>query len=532
MDDLSQYLDLYVQTSKEYIQGLNAALLVLEKSPADKTAIEDVFRNAHSLKSQSAAMGYQTTGFLCHVVEDVFYEIKQGRMRLTPELADKLFGAFDALGQSIAQIEKDRHEADLSEVAQNIKALAGVKTEGAGKSDHSQAAPSGATSNQSTLPPPPPPTSTPQNTSPQAAAPISTISVKVAVLDEMMNLLESLLVERLGLKKVTKQLAADYPALEEYTNASEKILANLQYQLLKARAVPVSLVFDHFPRAVRDLARAENKQVELVITGSDLDLDRTIVDRLDEPLTHLVRNAVSHGIKDRGTITLSAVRQKDYAEISVSDDGQGIDWQKVAQKAGLPANADPKQLQTALFSGISTSESVTQISGRGVGLLAIKKMVDAFGGRIDVSSTPGKGTSFRIRLPLTLAIVKALLIAIGDEHFAIPTQTVERIITAPASAVKKMADQEVIALGDSDIPLLRPTIKSLAAQNDSKSAVLVVLVDAGGQQLGLVVDKVLETTDIIVKPLPDTLKGTDGFSGVTILGDGKTALIINTQELI
>ena len=375
----------------------------------------------------------------------------------------------------------------------------------------------------------------------QPAAPrtVSTIAVKVEILDEMMNQLENLLIERMKLKKINALLGDEHTDLKDYFNASERILASLQHQIMKARAVPVSLVFDHFPRAVRDLGRAENKQVELVITGGELELDRTIVDRLDEPLVHLLRNAVSHGIKDRGTITLLAERQKDYAQISVQDDGQGIDWPGVAQKAGLPAGeTNSKALKDALFSGISTSATVTQISGRGVGLLAIKKMVDNFGGTIDVISEAGKGTTFVIKLPLTLAIAKALIFTVSQKSFAVPLLAVERIVNIRSTAIKKIGGQEVFVLDETDVPLVRLDAKFSPLQGKqappittSAQDVLAIVVGEHDQRVRLIVDSVLDSSNIVIKPVPSVLKDVSGFAGVTILSDGKTALIINPQEL-
>jgi two-component system, chemotaxis family, sensor kinase CheA len=545
MGEMDEYKDLYIQTARDYIKGLNDALLALEKNPADHAMIEQIFINAHSLKGQSAAMEYKVTGFLCHVVEDVFYEIKHGRMQLTPPVADELFAAFDGLKSSLDRIEHENQEVDLQPLADKLKALTGVQTEGMGKSERSGAAPAEQPAGQQP-PPSPPPASEPQKKPAPPPAPaanqpaVTTIAVKVDVLDAMMNSLENLLVERLKFKRISRRLQEDHPDLKDYFNASEKILADLQYQIMKARAVPVRLVFDHFPRAVRDLGRIENKEVELVMTGGDLELDRTIIDRLDEPLIHLLRNAVSHGIKDKGTITLSAEHQKDYALIRVVDTGQGIDWEQVAQKAGLPAGQrSPKALKDALFSGISTSQNVTEISGRGVGLLAIKKMVDNFGGSIDVVSEPGQGTAFNIRLPLTLAIAKALIVRVNRRHFAIPTLTVERIVDLPISVVKKVAGTEAFVLEETDVPLLRLDVKLAAAQDkqpaDKKPAaahLLAVIVGEEDHRLGLVVDAVIDTSDIVIKPLPDMLKGTAGLSGVTILSDGNTALIINPQELL
>ena len=523
MDNLSQYRELYIQTGKEYVQNLNTALLKLEKKSTDKAAIDEVFRSAHSLKSQSAAMGYQSTGYLCHIIEDVFFEIKNDRLPLSAELADHLFKALDGLDRSLKHIEHKDQEIDLSDEAEMLKQLTGVTTAGMGKTKHNI--------EQNT------PATTPTLDEPPKTI-IAAVTVKVEVLDAMMNLLENLLLEQLKLKHANIQVA-DPTGLRDYIDASEKIIASMQYQVMKARAVPLSLVFNHFPRAVRDLARAENKQVELIITGGDQELDRTIVERLDEPLTHLLRNAVSHGIKDTGTITLSATRQKDYAQISVTNDGRGIDWQEVAKKAGLPAGeTNERNLKEALFSGISTSKVVTQISGRGVGLTAIKTMVDSFGGSIDVVSEPGKDTAFIMKLPLTLAIAKVLIVTVNQKYFAIPALAIERLVRIPAALVKKIADQEAFILDGAEVPLVRLEAK-LTPQNQHQTTktttnkeLTIVVVGNIGEKLGLVVDTVRDTANVVIKPVPAILRGVSGFSGVTILDDGQTALIINPQELV
>lgn len=540
-DNLSQYLDLFLQTGKEYLQSLNKCLIVLEKNPQDKDAIGEVFRSAHSLKSQSAAMGFASTAFLCHTVEDIFYEIKQGKLQVTPELADLLFASFDGLTNSINQIEKDHKELDLNESAENLKKLTGIQTEGIGKSvrdntiapvlDNSIVQPEKIVNNNETIK---------QSITVPTPSAIKTIAVKVTQLDAMMNLLEELLVYRLSLKTLVKQL--DNEDLRDYFDKTEKIIDLLQYQLMQARAVPVKIIFDHFPRAVRDLARQENKKIELVVTGDDLELDRTIVDRLDEPLIHLIRNAVSHGIPDMPqegdnktyTIHLTARREKDYAVIDVSDDGLGIDWKAVAEKANLTSD-DPEALKKALFSGISTSTKVTQVSGRGVGLEVVKKMVEDFGGEIDVKSVRGQGTTFSLNLPLTLAITKALLIRVGEEQYAIPTSTIDRSIKIDLTQVKKTADQEAIVLDENEVPLFR--LKEFFKLSDKHSpqitnTLLLVILSLRNERMGLVVDEIIEANEFIIKPVPDVLKGNPYFAGTTILGNGQTVLIINPQGLL
>jgi len=468
MDDLSKYLDLYIQTSREYLEFLNASLLILEKNPQDKNAIEEVFRNAHSLKGQSAAMGFHGIGYLCHAIEDVFADIKKGKLAISSEIADQLFNCFDAITNSLDAIEKDGKEMDVTTQTEDLKKMTGVTTEKTAIKTETQATAEKAsvkaekTANTQTEKAPveakksakeqqPKPTKTKEPETLTKTHDVTTINVKVEVLDEMMSLLEELLVERLKFKNIMTEEQS--PVLKNYFDASQKLINALQYQITQARAIPISVILDHFPRAVRDLAKEEKKQVELKIEGGDLELDRTIVNRLDEPLTHIVRNAVSHGIQKEGIITISAKIERDYALISVSDNGSGVDWQEVAKKANVDINS--KNLKDLLFSGISTSTEITQISGRGVGLKAVKKMVEDFGGGIDVASENGNGTTFTIKLPLTLAIAKALLIKIGDKDYALPSIAVNRIVKIPKESVKRVADQELFILGKDEVLLLR-----------------------------------------------------------------------------
>jgi len=548
--DLSKYLDLYLQTSREYLKILNDALLKLEKNPGDKTAIEEIFRNAHSLKGQSAAMEFSNIAYLCHAIEDAFFEIKEKKLKLTSSIADELFRCFDVLNESLDAIEKSEKEPDLPSRIDALKKITGVNTEGIGKSDHSKTStePLNKTKKPETQ-------NTPKNTetnTDQIQKPttqdsslkihdINTINVKIEFLDETMNILEELLVERLKLKKFLK--GQDNPVLKNYFDTSQKLIDALQYQVVQMRAMPLSLVFDHFPRAVRDLAREENKQVELKIEGSDLELDRTIVNRLDEPLTHIIRNAVSHGIQKQGIITISAKREKDFATIMVSDNGMGIDWEEISKKSS--ASSKNKNLKDLLFSGISTSEHVTQISGRGVGLKAVKKMVEDFGGNIDVKSEKGKGTVFIIKLPLTLAIAKALLVKINHKDYAIPSITIDRILKIPSPSIKKMAGEEFFILEKNKIPLLRmnKVLPGLSTKNQEANIfqetqkpdnddLLAVVFESKEDKTALVIDQVLETTDIVIKPVPKILKNIRQLGGVTILNDGKAALILNPQEIL
>jgi two-component system chemotaxis sensor kinase CheA len=522
--DFAPYKDLFVETGKEYLKSLNEALLRLEKDSHDKDAIASIFQNAHSLKGQSAAMGYQATGYLCHAVEDVFFEIKEGRLELTPELADLLFKAFDSLTSSLAQIEDKGTEVDLTPQAEALKQLTGVTTVGAEKSERGQ--------KPAVHPQPAPAQEEPLEPTEAPVEKIKTIPVRVERLDEMLSLIEEIIVYRLVLKRMVRELQNQ--ELENYMDGTGKIIEAMQFLLMKVRAVPVKMVFDHYPRAVRDLAREENKQVELVVEGEELELDRTIVERLDEPLTHLIRNAVSHGIKEKGTIRLTARHEKDYAAVEVADNGPGIDWQALAMKAGVETD-NPAELRKLLFSGISTSEAVTQVSGRGVGLQVVKKNIEEFGGSLSVESKAGQGTSFTIRLPLTLAVMKALLVKVGGETYAVTTNTIDRTVRLPADQVQKSGGQEVFVLEGKEVPLIRLDSKlhpNGTAQTDGLQGLLVIIAKVNDEPVGLVVDGIIEATEVIMKPVPPILKQNAAFAGTTILGNGKSALILNPQGLV
>ena len=535
MDDTSKYKDLYLQTSRQEVQVLNNSLLKLEKNPKDQQAINDIFRSAHTLKSQSAAMGYEKTGFLCHTIEDVFYEIKEGRMEISPKLADILFLSFDSLTASIDLIEREGKEADVSYQAETLKKITGINTLGAGKSERNKPAidkePLLATQEVSEATPPP---NEPQKIDDKKTE-IKTVPVKVEQLDEMMDLFEDLLVQRLRLRKIIQGINNN--DLTTYFDLAEKMIDNLQYHLNKARAIELKVIFDVYPRLVRDLAREEQKEVELEIHGGDIELDRAVVERLNEALVHLIRNAISHGIVRQGLIKLEASQEKEYVVISLEDNGRGIDWDKLIEKSGkVKSENSSKDLKSLLFSGISTSEKVTQISGRGVGLRSVKGMIEEFGGAIDVVSEKDKGTKFILKLPLTLAITQALILKVNSTVFALPTVSVDRIVKVPTGAIRQTATQRAFVIDNQEIVLLdlcqRFNLDEAKESGSETEYVLAVVANLGNDKVGLMVDEVVETLDIIVKAAPQALRSVKEFQGATILGDGTTALVLNPQELI
>ena len=536
-DEVAQYKDLFVTTAKKYLETLNAQLLVLEKEPDNKDAVTEIFRAAHSLKGQSAAMGFNETGYLCHVVEDVFYEIKENGKKVDAALADLLFASLDALTASVQKIESEGAEQGNKELVEELKKIAGVSTVGAGKTDHSESqnvpAPITEVSQEPKATEAPGAEATVAQTKPMyhetnpIKLSIKTIPVKVEQLDNIVGSLEELMVDRLTMQTLLKDL--DDPALMQAQDKLDKVIEVIRFQIMKIRTVPLSMVFDHFPRTVRDIGRMLHKDIELKIEGGDLELDRTIVERLDEPLTHLVRNAADHGIGEKGIITIAARADRDFAVVEVKDNGNGIDWEAVARKTGVSIN-DQVGLRKALFSGISTAAEVSLISGRGVGLEVVKKTIEEFGGSIDIVTAKGTGTSFVLKLPLMVSVVRTLIVRIGSQDYALVAAGVEISLRISDIEIINSAGQEAFRYKDQEIPVVRFNYSENHGEV-SKNAYLVML-NIDGEKIALAVDEIISAIETVIKPLPKLIKDVEYFSGVTIIGDGRSILLINPRSFI
>ncbi len=536
-DEVAQYKDLFVTTAKKYLETLNTQLLVLEKEPDNKDAVTEIFRAAHSLKGQSAAMGFNETGYLCHVVEDVFYEIKENGKKVDAALADLLFASLDALTASVQKIESEGAEQGNKKLVEELKKIAGVSTVGAGKTDHSESqnvpAPIAEVSQEPKATEAPGAEATVAQTKPMyhetnpIKLSIKTIPVKVEQLDNIVGSLEELMVDRLTMQTLLKDL--DDPALIQAQDKLDKVIEVIRFQIMKIRTVPLSMVFDHFPRTVRDIGRMLHKDIELKIEGGDLELDRTIVERLDEPLTHLVRNAADHGIGEKGIITIAARADRDFAVVEVKDNGNGIDWEAVARKTGVSIN-DQVGLRKALFSGISTAAEVSLISGRGVGLEVVKKTIEEFGGSIDIVTAKGTGTSFVLKLPLMVSVVRTLIVRIGSQDYALVAAGVEISLRISDIEIINSAGQEAFRYKDQEIPVVRFNYSENHGEV-SKNAYLVIL-NIDGEKIALAVDEIISAIETVIKPLPKLIKDVEYFSGVTIIGDGRSILLINPRSFL
>jgi two-component system chemotaxis sensor kinase CheA len=375
----------------------------------------------------------------------------------------------------------------------------------------------------------------------------ATVRVDIAKLDAVMNTIGELLIERNHLDALTRALSRR--EAQELTKISRNLnrkLNELQKLAIELRMVPVGQIYTKLSRSVRKLARELNKNIELILHGEETELDKMLVEEISDPLMHIIRNALDHGIepaqermaagKDaKGHVSLTAYQQGNSVVIDVSDDGRGIDPEvirKAAAKKGLDATADPYDL---LFTpGFSTAAEVSEISGRGVGLDVVKKNIQELKGSIDVISTVGQGTTFRIMLPITLAIIQALIVRAANQQFAIPLTSVEESLRIQMREIRTVEAREVLALRDVTLPLVRlADAFSLDTEDDSPNAKLFVVVTRSGEKLaGVVVNAIVRQQEIVLKSIGERLKSTPGIAGATEIGEGEIVLVIDVGSLM
>ncbi|MBU0549117.1 MAG: chemotaxis protein CheA [Candidatus Omnitrophica bacterium] len=400
---------------------------------------------------------------------------------------------------------------------------------------------------------------------PRAALPsyikkIQSMRIPVERLDKIMNLMGELAIAKIRLLQIVGH--EKYKPLEEVAFAVDRLITALQDEVMQTRLLPISYVLDTFPRITRDLAKGQNKQIELEIIGSEIELDRTILDELGDPLIHLLRNAIDHGIESpakrkqlkknqKGKIFIKVVRQKGHISIEVSDDGRGIDFESVAQSAAQKGMISKEEavalsknksgmLNLLTSPGFSTSDKVSEISGRGVGLDVVKLKMEALGGGLDFDSIPEEGTSFFLTLPLTLAIIKAMLVRVRSEIFAVPLMSIRETLKIEEDEIKLIKSFEVIRLREEIIPIIRLDHKlelldlkiNLKDEQEQEEKLSIVIIEYGEKSVGLMVNQVLGEQDIVVKPLGSMVKRIRGIAGATILGDGRVALILDIMTLM
>ncbi len=371
------------------------------------------------------------------------------------------------------------------------------------------------------------------------------VRVDLQRIDTLMNMVSELVIYRTRLEQIV--INNKSPELVETLEQVERTTSDLQDLVMKIRMLPLDVVFNRFPRMMRDLAVELEKEIDFIIEGAETELDRTVIDEIGEPLIHLLRNSADHGIEKKvdrlaagkpaqGTVKLMAYQEGTKAIIKVTDDGAGVNVEKIkakADKVGIPTNGlSEQEIKNLIFhQGFSTNEVVTDVSGRGVGMDVVKTKIEALGGTVELQSELGKGTSFVVTLPLTLQIIQALLVKVGEETFAVSLGFIDRVIEFKNENVKQTNGEEVIVYRDKIIPLVRLNEKlGIEAKGSGKSYVIIVKI--GNKLSGLLVDSLLGQQEVVIKPLGKIFKDTKAYIGATILGDGLVTLILDVGSLV
>ncbi|NJD76801.1 MAG: chemotaxis protein CheA [Candidatus Methanoperedens sp.] len=379
---------------------------------------------------------------------------------------------------------------------------------------------------------------------------VQSVRVSIERLDSLMNLVGELVINKIRLTQLATVHKLD--VLEESLASLNRLTNDLQEEIMASRMVPIDQIFNRFPRMVRDLAKKEGKEIELILEGGDIELDRTVLDEVGDPLVHILRNCVDHGIESpqerekagknpKGRVVLTARREKNYVAIEAVDDGKGMDprkFREAAVKKGLMTAeeaaklTDNEALNLSYMAGFSTAEKVTDVSGRGVGMDVVRTKIESLGGTVKLESKIGEGTKLTLKLPLTVAIIRSLMVKVARDIYAIPITNVIRDLAIKKDMIKTIKGEEVILMRGEVLPIIW-LHRLFGINTNGTEELIVVVVERGGSNVGLVVDQVVGQQEVIIKKLDNSLlKGIKGFAGATILGDGNVALILDVGTLL
>jgi two-component system, chemotaxis family, sensor kinase CheA len=506
-DDVAEFLDLFRDEANGRLDSMVDALLALESGRASSDAVDGLFRNAHTIKGGAGMLGLDDVRTLAHAVEDVLEDVRD-RGEFPVGLADTLLRAVDVLRRELA--------GDAEGAPDLIEELAQRRP---GRGDTGREERSVLTE--------------------EPATPLErrTIRVPAEKIDLLLDLVGESVLHRRRLEHVLgEELARRDEGVLDELDQGERLLDDLKEAAIGMRTLPLSSITGPMPRAVRDLALAAGKQAELVIAGGDTELDRVILESLSEPLVHLLRNAVAHGIEDAdervaahkdpvGKIALRAEQQGGSVAIVVADDGRGVSRNTLTEARRIGSLTD-----VLTRPGFSTAEEVSELSGRGVGLDVVKRHVESFGGTLEVRSKPGKSTEVAMLLPLTLALLEVLLVERGGNVFGIPLANIEEAVSVTADGSSE--DRPPLEIRGRSLPLADLADVIGAAGDALPERASAVVVSAGGRQVALLCDMLLGEDEVVVKPLGSLLAGIPGYLGGAILGDGRVGLLLDPATLV
>jgi len=602
-----EFIEEFIQESKEQLTALSQGLLALEKKPGDRACIDRIFRAAHTLKGNAATMGFSDISELAHKMEALLEAVRKGRAQVTGELIELLLEALDlleamvdsagegvsfpeaselsarletALSEAGGEGQRGRRPLKVSVVLREGERLKSVRAfmvlrkldergrviraePELGRIEKGELERGFAVVLETDAPEEELEAEIgkvagvesckvveekPGMERQTRARTVQTVRVRAEKLDGLVDLAGEMVIGKGRLVEIARGIGNE--ELKGAVHTFARLSKELQDLSLRLRMLSLEHIYKRFPRMVRDLARKSGKEVELTMEGGDIELDRTVLDRIGEPLMHVLRNAVDHGIETpaerekagkpgKGMIRLKAARVKDHVEIAVEDDGRGIDVEEVKSKAvekGLVSRGEAQEmdqeraLDLIFLPGFSSKEEVTEVSGRGVGLDAVKDIVSRLSGTVTVATSPGKGTKVTLSVPLSLAIIKALLVEVGAELYAIPTKDVLEVVALESVRTERAGGREMAVLRDEPMLLLRLG-EMLGAINDGRDSKIVV-VERAGRRIALGVERILRQEEVVVKALAEPLNRIPGISGATILGDGRVVLILDVYSLI
>ena len=692
--ETNQYMEMFLDESREHLQSLNDGLLSLENDPEDLSVLNEIFRNAHTLKGMSATMGYTKTAELTHDMENLLDMLRKEQLKVSSEIIDVIFKCVDSLQEMVENIGSGESEdlVDVSDLVRQVNAIAKGESPSAAApageaAPAAEAAPAGggvgvelnetdrnvmkeakssglipylihveisencllksarsymvmnalddisdviktvppaedleqekfdhsfevvivtdadAKTVESTVSaiseiskvvvteitdldaaviggtaPAPAAAPAPAEEAPKAAAPApkaepkkdakpaaadkkdakkahvggQSVRVDIEKLDTLMNLVGELVTNKVRLEQIG--MNHRLTELTETLEQMDRVTTDLQSVVMKVRMVPVSQVFNRFPRMVRDLAKELNKDINLTIEGEETELDRTVIDEIGDPLMHLLRNSLDHGVEhpeDReakgkprtGEVGLIARHEGNNVVILVTDDGSGINADKIRNKAvekGMisrdeaDALPDADAVRLIFLPGFSTAETITDVSGRGVGMDVVRSKIESLGGHVDVETKIDEGSVFKIKLPLTLAIIQAMLVKVQNEMYAIPLGSIDSTINITPDDIKTVQNKEVIVLRGQIIPIARlgEVLSVPKGEDSNEEDIFVVVVHVGDHKIGIVVDNLMGQQEIVIKTLGKLLSGLKMLAGATVLGDGHVAMILDVSALM
>jgi two-component system chemotaxis sensor kinase CheA len=603
VEDLGEIVGEFLMESHENLDQIDRDLVELEQEPNSRDLISRIFRAIHTIKGTSGFLAFSRLETLAHAGESLLSRLRDGVQPVTPETITTLLATIDGVRSLLAAIEQNGNEGDVDvdsiistvHAQMNAPAEPAAPAPAAGEADEApvplaerpapepvegQRRPLGEMLVESGAAKPADVGSALQQQlegderklgtilleegkaapaavhealqaqAPKRSVADSAIRVDVDLLDGLMNLVGELVLARNQLVRGVMETGDS--ALVRSAQRLGMITSELQEGIMKTRMQPIEHIWSKLPRVVRDLSNSLGKQVQLVMQGKETELDRSLLEAVKDPLTHLVRNAVDHGIQEpekriaagktpEGTLTLRAYHEGGHVAVEVADDGAGLDIARIAQKAVengiIPADQvatmDKRDIMALVFQpGFSTAAKVTNVSGRGVGMDVVKTNIERIGGTVSVDSTLGEGTVWRLNIPLTLAIIQALTVDCGDQRYVIPQVAVVELvfIDGQSTKIEYASGAPVYRLRGKLLPLVRLD-RALGLEAGSDQGVYIMVLQADGRRFGLVVDRVLNTEEVVVKALNSRFKDIGMYAGATILGDGKVGLILDVSSL-